>query len=166
MPSDPKARLTTQVHEVYIKASPQAIWDAITQPEWTARYGYRGPMNYELRAGGKFWANATPQMRTYGLPEVIIDGEVSEAVPPRRLVHTYRMLFTDAQKAEGFTRVTWEIVPTQSGFTRLTVTHELEGAPMMAEMVDSKFSERGSGGWRWILSDLKTLLETGASMSG
>jgi uncharacterized protein YndB with AHSA1/START domain len=166
MPSDPKARLTTQVHEVYIKASPQAIWDAITVPEWTTRYGYRGPTNYELRAGGKFSVHATPEMRSFGLPDVVIDGEVSEAVPPRRLVHTYRMLFSEANKAEGFTRITWEIEPSESGFTRLTVIHELEGAPIMADMVASKFSERGAGGWSWILSDLKTLLETGASMSG
>jgi len=48
-------------------------------------------------------------------------GAGSEAVPPRRLVHTYRMLFTDAQKAEGFTRVTWEIEPSQSGFTITTL---------------------------------------------
>ena len=67
-------------------------------------------------------------------------------------------------KSEGFTRLTWEIVPTQSGFCRLTVTHELEGAPIMAGMLRTPFSEMGGGGWAWILSDMKSLLETGRSM--
>jgi hypothetical protein len=60
--------------------------------------------------------------------------------------------------------VTWEIEKVQTNFCRLSVTHELEGAPIMAGMVASKFSEMGTGGWAWILSDLKTLLETGSSM--
>lgn len=51
-----------------------------------------------------------------------------------------------------------------AGFCRLSVTHELEGAPIMAGMVSSKFSEQGAGGWAWILSDLKSLLETGATL--
>ena len=49
-------------------------------------------------------------------------------------------------------------------FSRLTVTHELEGAPIMAGMVASKPSEMGAGGWAWILSDMKSVLETGSSM--
>jgi uncharacterized protein YndB with AHSA1/START domain len=166
MSTDPQTRVTTQVHEIYIKATAQAIWEAITTPEWTARYGYRGPMNYELRPGGKFEAHATAEMRAMGLPQVIVDGEVIEAVPPRRLVQTYRFLFSPENVAEGFTRVTWEIEPTQSGFTRLTVIHELEGAPLMAKATDSQFNERGAGGWTWILSDLKSLLETGSTLSG
>ena len=161
-----KTSVTTQIYEIYIKATPQAIWDAITTPEWTAKYGYGGTSEYDLRPGGAFRARATPEMVSMGLPEVAIDGEVVECDPPRKLVQTYRMLFNDASKAEGFTRLTWEIEPTQSGFTRLTVTHELEGAPMMAGMVSSRFSEMGTGGWSWILSDLKSLLETGASMGG
>jgi len=162
---DAKAGVTTQIHEIYIKATPQAIWDAITTPEWTARYGYRGPAEYDLRPGGAYKARSTPEMVQFGIPEVAVDGEVVESNPPHRLVQTYRFLFNDEMKAEGFTRVTWEIVATQSGFSRLTVTHELEGAPIMAGMVGSKFSEMGTGGWGWILSDLKTVLETGASMS-
>jgi uncharacterized protein YndB with AHSA1/START domain len=155
---------TTQVYEVYIKAPPQAIWDAITSPEWTMKYAYRGAVEYELRPGGAYRAHATPEMQSFGIPEVAIDGVVEEADPPRKLVHTYRFLFSDAHKAEGFTRVTWEIEKVSAGFSRLTVIHELEGAPMMAGMVASKFSEQGAGGWAWILSDLKSLLETGSSM--
>jgi uncharacterized protein YndB with AHSA1/START domain len=165
MPSDTKTSLTTQVYEVYIRATPQAVWDAITQPEWTERYGYRGRVEYELRAGGAFRAHATPPMLAMGVPDVVVDGEVVESTPPRKLVQTYRFLFSDAQKSEGFTRLTYEIEPAAGNFTRLTVTHELEGAPIMADMVASKFSMMGAGGWSWILSDLKTLLETGSAMS-
>jgi uncharacterized protein YndB with AHSA1/START domain len=163
MATDTKARVATQVYEIYIKATAQAIWDAITTPEWTVKYGYKGPAEYELRSGGAYRARSTPEMRSMGMPEVVVDGQVLEADPPRRLVQTYRFLFSDAMKAEGFTRVTWEIE--QSGrFSRLTVTHELENAPIMAGMVASKFSEQGAGGWNWILSDMKSLLETGATL--
>jgi len=156
---------TTQVYEVYIKVSPQAIWEAITSPEWTVKYAYRGAVEYELRPGGAFRAHATAEMQTFGLPDVVVDGVVEEADPPRKLVHTYRFLFNDATKAEGFTRVTWEIEKVSAGFSRLTVIHELEGAPIMAGMVASRFSEQGAGGWAWILNDMKTVLETGSSMS-
>ena len=155
---------TTQVYEVYIRATPQAIWEAITSPDWTVKYGYRGPAEFDLRPGGAFKAHSTPEMQSMGIPDVVVDGVVEEADPPRKLVHTYRFLFSPAMKAEGFTRVTWEIEKVSAGFSRLTVIHELEGAPIMAGMVASKFSEMGTGGWAWILSDLKSLLETGRSM--
>lgn len=165
MSADTKtAGVTTQVYEVYIRATPEAIWEAITSPEWTVKYAYKGAVEYELRPGGAYRAHATPEMREFGLPDVVVDGVVEEAIPPTRLVHTYRFLFSDEHKAEGFTRVTWEIEKTSAGFSRLTVVHELEGAPIMASMVASKFSEQGAGGWAWILSDLKTLLETGRAM--
>jgi len=158
-------KITTQVHEIYIKASPQAIWDAITKPEWTTRYGYQGPVEYELRKGGTFRAFATQQMVAMGMPKVIIDGEVLECSPPHKLVQTYRFLFSPANEAEGFTHITWEIAQAAQGFSRLTVTHDVEGAPIMANLIASKFSEQGAGGWTWILSDLKSLLETGKTMS-
>ena len=154
----------TQVYETYIKASPQAIWDAITRPEWTKKYGYQGPAEYDLRPGGAYRARSTPAMVSFGLPEVLIDGEVIEVEPPKKLVQTYRFLMNDTTKAEGFTRITWEIEGI-GAFSRLTMTHELEGAPTMAAMVTSKFSEAGTGGWSWILSDLKSLLETGKTLA-
>jgi uncharacterized protein YndB with AHSA1/START domain len=166
MSADTQASVTTQVYEIYIKASPQAIWDAITSPEWTTKYAYQGRVEYDLRPGGAYRAHATPDMRTMGLPDVVIDGEVIEANPPTRLVQTYRFLFSDEMKAEGFTRITWEIEKASANFTRLTVTHELGGAPIMAGMVAGKFSEMGGGGWTWILSDLKSLLETGTTLGG
>jgi len=157
---------TAQIHEIYIKAPPEMIWDAVTSPEWTAKYGYRTPVEYDLKRGGKYRAKSTEQMRAMGLPETCIDGEVIEAKPPFKLVQTWRFLFTPEQKAEGFTRVTWEIVPATGGFCRLTVTHDqLENAPIMAANTSSKFDDKGGGGWNWIISDLKSLLETGKTLS-
>lgn len=164
MSADEKARVT-QVYEIYIKAAPQTIWDAITSSEWTTKYGYGGPVEYDLKPGGAFRALSTPLMRSMGLPDVVVDGKVVESDPPRRLVQTYRFLFSDEMKAEGFTRITWEIEPTASGFSRLSVTHELDNAPTMAFMVSNKFSEMGTGGWSWILSDLKSVIETGSRMA-
>ncbi|TAL01355.1 MAG: transcriptional regulator [Rhodospirillaceae bacterium] len=166
MDAGKKASVTTKIHEIYIRSTPETIWSAITSPEWNDKYGYRAAAVYELKPGGKYAAKATAQMRTMGLPETIIDGEVLEAHPPRKLVQTFRFLFNEQNRAEGFTRVTWEIEPTASGFCRLTVTHELDGAPIMAAATSGKYSEKGGGGWAWIISDLKSLLETGKSMSG
>lgn len=165
MSTEAKARMTTQVYEVYIKASPQAIWEAITSPEWSVKYGFQLVAEYELRPGGAFRVHASPDLQEMGVTGVVIDGVVEEAEPPRKLVHTYRYLIPDEVKAEGFTRVTWEIEPVPTGFSRLSVTHELEGAPVMATMVASRFSEEGTGGWAWILSDLKSLLETGSALA-
>jgi uncharacterized protein YndB with AHSA1/START domain len=160
-----ETKVTTQVYRVYIKATPQAIWDAITKPEWTQRYGYRGIGEFDLRPGGKYRAIAPKEMQEMGMPEVVVDGEVVEADPPRKLVHTWRALWDEEIAAEGPTRVTFDIEEDDGGTTRLTVTHELEGAPRTAEQVasDARVQE-GGGGWSMILSDLKTLLETGNSL--
>jgi uncharacterized protein YndB with AHSA1/START domain len=166
MASEQEARVTTQVYEIYIKAAPETIWDAITTPEWTAKYGYRTAAEFDLKPRGKLRYRATDQMIAMGLPETCIDGEVVECKPPRKLVHTWRFLFFPEDKAEGFTRVTWEIEPTAAGFCRLTVTHELENAPRMAANVAGKYDGKGGGGWLWIISDLKSLLETGKTLSG
>jgi uncharacterized protein YndB with AHSA1/START domain len=157
--------MKTQVYEIYIKATAQKVWDAITKPEWTTKYGYQGPVEYDLKAGGQFKAKAPPAMQAMGMPEVVVDGEVIEASPPNKLVQTYRFLFNDQFKAEGFTKLTYEIEETASGFTRLTVIHDMENAPTMANMVANKFSEMSGGGWSWILSDLKSVLETGSPMA-
>ena len=162
---------TTQVYRVYIKATPQAIWDAITQPEWTERYGYGGRADYELRAGGAYRAMSSPEMQQAGaamgfeVPDVMVDGEVLEADAPHKLVQTWRMCMDPRVAAEGFTRVTYEISESQGGVSRLTVTHELSGAPMLAELVSGANEEQGAGGgWSFVLSGLKTLLETGEPM--
>src|SRR5215210_5774231 len=100
--------VTTQVYCVYIKATPQKIWDAITRPEWTVRYGYAAPVDYDLRPGGGYRSTPTDEMRKYAansgfsMPDVIVDGEVVESDPPRRLVQTWRMLMDPTTAAEPF----------------------------------------------------------------
>ena len=145
-----------QVYQVYIKATPQAIWDAITKPEWTAKFGYQSPVDYDLRPGGAFRARASEAMKQHGAPDVVIDGEVIEADPPRKLVQTWRALFM----GEDFTRLTYEIEQDGTGVCKLTVTHDVTGAPQTAAQGAGQIPEAG-GGWNQILSDLKTLLETG-----
>jgi uncharacterized protein YndB with AHSA1/START domain len=157
--------VTTQVYQVFINATPQAIWDAITKPEWTQRYGYRGIVEYELRPGGSYRARATEEFQAMGMPEVVVDGEVIEADPPRRLVQSWRFLWDDEVKAEGPTRVTFEIDEGVAGVSKLTVTHELENAPQTAAQLAGEIEGAG-GGWAFVLSDLKTLLETGESLPG
>ena len=157
----------TQVYRVYIRATPQAIWDAITSPEWTARYGYGGRAEWdpELKPGATYRGLASDAMRSMGAPEVAVDGEVIEATPPHRLVQTWRMLMDDTMIAEGFTRLTYEIAEGKGGVSKLTVIHELEGKPQLALLLSGGLEDMGAGGgWTWVLSDLKTLLETGASM--
>jgi uncharacterized protein YndB with AHSA1/START domain len=170
VPTPATVAATTQVHRVYIKATPERIWRAITDKEWNGRYGYSAPAEYELAAGGSYRSFATPEMKQaaegmgWELPDVIVDGEVVEVDPPRRLVQTWRMLMDPTAAAEGFSRLTWEIEgPGQDGVCRLTVTHELAGMPSLYAMTsgNNEFGAMGGGGWPWILSDLKSLLETG-----
>jgi uncharacterized protein YndB with AHSA1/START domain len=154
---------TTQVFRVYIKADRQKVWDAITDPEWNGRYGYQAVSEYDLKPGGTYRVLASAEMIQHGASEVIIDGEVIESDPPARLVQTWHAGFTPEMTAEPPTRLTWELDEQQPGLTVLTLTHELDGAPLAAVTVAGESPDAG-GGWSWILSDLKTLLETGASM--
>lgn len=165
--------VTTQVYRVHIKATPQAIWDAITKPEWTERYGYGGRGEYDLRPGGTYRGLTGEEMKKEGaargfqVPDVAVDGEVIEADPPRKLVLTWRMLMDPELAAEGFTRLTYEIEEGQGGVTKLTVAHDLEGAPKLALLLaGGREAEGAGGGWSWVLSDLKTLLETGKRLAG
>ncbi len=166
-----KATPSTQVYRVYIKASPQAVWDAITQSEWTERFGYGGQVEYDLRPGGTYRALASDEMKQAGasmgfeVPDVMVDGEVLEADPPRKLVQTWRMAMDPGVAAEGFSRLTYEIEESQGGVSKLTVTHELEGKQQLAALVAGEGESQGAGGgWAWVLSGLKTLLETGQPM--
>jgi uncharacterized protein YndB with AHSA1/START domain len=162
MPTATETKVTTQVYRVYIKASAQAVWDAITKPEWTERYGYGGRAEFDLRPGGAYVGYTSEAMRSVGAPEVAVDGQVIEADPPRKLVQTWRMVMDPGMAAEGFTSLTYEIEEGKGGVTKLTVTHDLEGAPRLANLVGGGMEGMGAGGgWAWVLSDLKTLLESG-----
>ena len=157
--------VTTQIYRVFIKATPQAIWDAITTPEWTQRFGYGLRDVYELRPGGSYRGYSSAGMLSMGMPEVAVDGEVIEADPPRKLVVTWRMAMDPSMAAEGHTRLTYEIVEGRNGVSRLSVIHDLTGTPGHAAMVAGDQQGPGAGGgWTWILSDLKTLLESGTQM--
>jgi uncharacterized protein YndB with AHSA1/START domain len=159
----------THVYRVFIKAAPEQIWEAITSPEWNYRYGYGAVSEYDLRPGGKYRALASAAMKAYDpdAPDVMVDGEVLEVDPPHRLVQTYRFLFSPELIEEGFTRVTYEIKPLDMvpGTSVLTVTHEAPDAPLTATIASGD-DENAGGGFPLILSDLKTLLETGVSLSG
>ena len=126
------------VFKIVIKARAQAIWDALTKPEWTDRYAYTGRASYELRPGGKFSHGASADMKAMGAPDVVITGEVIECDPPKKLVQTWHPLFTPEMVAEPPTRLTYEIVESPSGVTTVTLTHDVTGAPMVAGMVPTR----------------------------
>jgi uncharacterized protein YndB with AHSA1/START domain len=159
--------VTTQVYRVYIRATPQAVWDAITDPAWSERYGYGGRVGFDrdLRPGSHYEHETSAAMRAMGAPDVAIDGEIVEADPPHKLVVTWRMVMDEAMAAEGFTRLTYEIVEGSGGVTKLTLIHDLEGAPKLQLLLSGGMEDQGAGGgWNWVLSDIKTLLETGKGL--
>ena len=138
-----------KVFEFYIKTTPERLWEAIVDPKLRAIYAFGVSMEGDLSPGGSF------QMVHAGAAAVIGEGENLEVDPPKRLVQSMRALWSDEVTAEGTSRVTYEIEPIGDS-CRLLVTHgELrEGAN--AELY---------GGWPMILSGLKTLLETGESLT-
>ncbi|WP_436522811.1 SRPBCC domain-containing protein [Actinoplanes sp. HUAS TT8] len=160
----------TKVFRIWVKATPEKIWQAITDPEWNRKYGYGTPQTYDLQKGGQYQAVASQEMKDYaaanGFPmssDIVVDGEVLEAEPPRRLVQTWRMLMDPTTAAEPFTTLTWDIEDSAPGVCRVTITHDVTGAPATGGMVmgSPDAGAEGGGGWAWVLSDLKSLLETG-----
>ncbi|MGI8448985.1 MAG: SRPBCC domain-containing protein [Streptosporangiaceae bacterium] len=147
-------------HRIFIRATAREIWDALPRPGWTQLYGYRALAQYEMRPGGAYRAFASVSMNMRGIDGVIIDGEVLEADPPRRLMQTWQVLLDAASWDGADTRLTWEIEEGHGGVSTLTLTHDLAGAPNTATLAEGRHAAAG-GGWAWILSDLKTLLETG-----
>ncbi len=166
---------TTQVFRVYIpKRARKLVWDGNNQARGmglnaTADGG--GPEHDPQQNRGLTVCSRRRKMKAasiamgYPAPEVAVDGEVLEADEPHKLVLTWRMVMgTAVLAAEGFTRLTYEIEEV-SGLTKLTVVHDLEGAPQLAQLVAGEWEVNGAGGgWPWILSGLKTLLETGTEM--
>ena len=143
---------TTQVYQVFIKATPEAIWDAITKPEFTQRYFYGTAIDSTFEAGAPYIS------RTADGEHVMVEGEIVEASPPRRLVHSWLALYDEEMGKEQPSRVAWEIEPQDGGVCLLTVVHDrLEDVPKTAAGV-------AGAGWMHILSGLKTLLETGTPL--
>lgn len=152
-----------QIHRIFINATPEQVWAAITTPEFSRLYGYTGDVSYELVPGGHYEHRASEEMRSMGMPEVVVTGEVLEADPPRRLVQTWAPVWIPDEEPGT---VTWDIEPTADGATRLTLTHDLTGRPQTAEQVAGNPDPMGAGGggWPWVLSGIKSVLETGAPM--
>ena len=143
------AAQATQVYQVFIKATPERIWEALVTPELTRHYFHGGLIEI------------TPERRvSYGADGTLRgDTKVLEFDPPRRLVHEWLSLYSPELAAEQTSRVTWEIEPHEDGYCRLTLTHDrLEGAPKTAASV-------AGPGWMFVLSGLKTLLETGEPLA-
>ena len=171
MTTETETMVTTQVYRVYIKASPQAVWDAIDEDPSGPSSTATAAASNSTSARAALHRVATEEMKAARAeiggaptPDVIVDGEVIEADPPHRLVQTWRMLMDPGTTAEGFTRLTYEIVETRPGVSKLTLTHELEGAPRLATFVGGDMESIGAGGgWAEALGDPKTLLETGSS---
>ena len=139
------------------------------------RYGYGGRGEFELHKGGRYRVYPSEEMKKanermgFPTPEVVVDGEILEVKAPRRLVQTWRMLMDPPVAAEGFTRLTYDLLEIRPGITRLTVSHELGSAAHLSVLMSGGYKDQGDGsgggGWSWILSDLKTLLETGTSLA-
>ena len=140
-----EARTMEKVFEIYIKTTPERLWEAITDNEMRRKYTFGVGVQSDWTPGSRYEA-VHP-----GAGITISAGENLEVDPPRRLVQSFNALWSDDVRAEGTSRVTWEIEPVGDS-CRLTVTHDQlrEGA-----------HDEIYGGWPMILSGLKTLLETG-----
>lgn len=147
MASDSKPKL---VYQIIIKAPQERVWAAITTPEFTARYYYGSTLTTDLTVGSPF---------TYHMPNgaPIVEGAVLASEPPTRLVHSYHSLWPPMNE-DAPTKVTWELEAMPGGVTKVTVVHE------DFERETATYTGLQSGGWTWILSNMKTLLETGEPM--
>jgi uncharacterized protein YndB with AHSA1/START domain len=135
------------VFEIYIKTTPERLWEAITSEEMRARYSFGVGTVSDWTEGSEYKSQ---------VPGVIdiASGENLEVDPPRRLVQSFNALWSDQVRSEGTSRVTWEIEPVGAS-CRLRVTHDQLGDDANDELF---------GGWPMILSGLKTLLETGEDL--
>lgn len=153
---------SSQRYLIYVDAPAARVWEALTDPEMTSRIGYGGRVEVALEPGGQYWAHTTDEMKQMGMGDVAVSGTVVEADPPRLLVLDWRAAWHD----EPASRVTWEIVEDPPGLSRVTLTHELPESPKTAaDVAGTGDVTAGGGGWPWELSSLKTLVETGRTMT-
>ena len=148
-----EGRAMEKVFEIYIKTTPERLWQAITDPELRRKYSFGVGTESDWRPGSPYRSTTGPETVAPGM--AIAEGEILEADPPRRLVQSFRALWGEHVQAEGTSRVTWDIEPIADS-CRLTVTHDQlrEGA-----------NDELYGGWPMVLSGLKTLLETGETLT-
>ena len=140
-------RTMEKIFEIYIKTTPERLWQAITDKEMRRKYNFGVVVDSDWTPGSRYQGGG------HGTP--ILEGENLEVDPPRRLVQSFRALWGEDVKRQGTSRVTWEIKPVGDS-CQLTVTHDQqpEGA-----------NDQLFGGWPMILSGLKTLLETGETLT-
>jgi uncharacterized protein YndB with AHSA1/START domain len=138
-----------KIFEIYIKTTPERLWEAITDPEMRAQYSFGVETRSDWTPGSSYKASAPAA----GID--IAEGENLEVDPPRRLVQSFNALWSDDVKAEGTSRITWEIEPVADS-CQLIVTHDQLREDAHGELY---------GGWPMILSGLKTLLETGEQLT-
>jgi uncharacterized protein YndB with AHSA1/START domain len=134
------------VYVTYIRTTPEKLWQALIEPEFTRRFWLGCWQESEWKTGTP-WQIMLPDGRAGD------SGEILEIDPPRRLAVSWRNEFKPELREEGYSRMTYELEQ-QGGSVKLTVTHEMD-------RTGSKFIEAVSGGWPMILSSLKSLLETG-----
>jgi uncharacterized protein YndB with AHSA1/START domain len=134
------------VYVTFIKATPEQLWSALTAPDFTKQYWFGMHQESDWKAGSA-WRLVFADGR------VADTGEVVEIDRPRRLVLKWRNEFKPELKAEGYSLCTFEL-EAMGAAVKLTISHALDRP-------DSKFIEAVSGGWPRILSNLKSLLETG-----
>lgn len=144
-----EGRTMEKVFEIYIKTTPERLWEAITDPALRAKYNFGASITSDWAPGSRF------EMSAGGGTVRLGEGEILEVDPPWRLVQSMVALWSDDVKSEGTSRVTWEVEQIADS-CRLTVTHDQlrEGA-----------NEELYGGWPMVLSGLKTLLETGETLT-
>jgi uncharacterized protein YndB with AHSA1/START domain len=140
----------TQVYQLYIKASQEEVWAAITDPVTVAKFFHGAQVESTYEVGSSMRSLSPDRTETWG------DNTVLECDPPRRLVHTWRSLYDPGLAAEPESRVTWEIEAQPGGFAKVTLVHDrLDSSPKTAASVK---------GWSYILSNLKTVIETGEAL--
>jgi uncharacterized protein YndB with AHSA1/START domain len=142
-----------RVYEIYIKTTPERLWQAITDPDLRRKYSFGVGVYSDWKSGSKYQGRTTDMTIHPDLP--IAEGENLEVDPPHRLVQSFRALWSDEVKREGTSRVTWEIEPVGDS-CRLTVVHD-----QLREGANNELY----GGWPMVLSGLKTLLETGEMLT-
>lgn len=143
--------ITAHVYQTFIRATPEQVWQAITDPAWTQRYFHGTAPQAPFAAGQPYRTTVVAA----GLPAV--EGVIEEMDPPRRFVQTWRVLYDEAMSEEPPSRVTWEIDPVGDGLTRVRLVHgDLAQSPKTWASVKD--------GWAWILDAMKTLIETGESL--
>jgi uncharacterized protein YndB with AHSA1/START domain len=138
------------VYVTYIRTSPEKLWQALLDPEFTRRYWCETVQECDWKPGS-VWRIMIPDGR------VADSGEIIEIEPPRKLVLTWRKEFESEMHDEGYSRLTYELEPINDS-VKLTLIHEMDRP-------DSKLIQAVSGGWPHILASLKSLLETGEPLA-